>query len=183
MKFEIEIIKTLQSVSSPFWNNFFKLISQLGNYIGFAIAVLTIYILVNKKYALYFSLTYLLSLLANWIMKALISRPRPYVASEEIKNIFPGSGASMPSGHTLSATIISCFCVYIIFKSSKRPWIKVLSSVLFTIFVGFVIVSRMYLGQHYLSDTLVALAEGIAFSTIGISLYKKGDKKIDNKKC
>lgn len=86
----------------------------------------------------------------------------------------------MPSGHTLSATIIACFCVYIIFKSTNKAWIKILSSVFFTIFVGFVIVSRMYLGQHYLSDTLVALAEGILISTVGILIYKKGEKKIDN---
>lgn len=179
MEFEIEIIKGLQAVASPILTGFFKLISQLGNYIGFILAAITIF-LVNKKFAVCFSITYWLGLLANWILKSIISRPRPYVKSSEILNIFPGSGTSMPSGHTLSATIIACFCVYIIFKSTNKAWIKILSSVFFTIFVGFVIVSRMYLGQHYLSDTLVALAEGILISTVGILIYKKGEKKIDN---
>lgn len=176
MEFEIEIIKTLQSAASPILTGFFKLISQLGNYIGFILAAITIFFLASKKFAVNFSITYWLGLLTNWILKSLISRPRPYVKSSEILNIFPGSGTSMPSGHTLSATIIACFCVYIIFKSTKKAWIKILSSVFFTIFVGFVIVSRMYLGQHYLSDTLVAFVEGVLISTVGILIYKKGEK-------
>lgn len=176
MKFEIEIIKTIQSASAPFWDWFFKFISQLGNYFGFAIAFVVIFFLASKKYAVYFSATYLISLLTNWILKAIIARPRPYIACGEIKNVFPGSGNSMPSGHTLSATIISCFCLYLIWTKSKKLWVKIVSTLLFTILVGFVIVSRMYLGQHYLSDTLVAVAIGIIFSTIGILIYKKSEK-------
>lgn len=176
MKFEIEIIKTLQSVSTPFYNCFFKFVSQLGNYFGFAIAFVVIFFLISKKFAIYFSSTYLFSLLVNWVLKAIIARPRPYIACGEIENVFPGSGNSMPSGHTLSATIISCFCLYLIWTKSKKLWVKIISSLLFTIFVGFVIVSRMYLGQHYLSDTLVAVVIGIVFSTIGILMFKKSEK-------
>ena len=44
MKFEIEIIKTIQSASTPFWDWFFKFISQLGNYFGFAIAFVVIFV-------------------------------------------------------------------------------------------------------------------------------------------
>ncbi len=174
---EIEIIKSLQSINSNVFDIFCKTISHFANYIGFIFVFLILFTLVHKKYSVYFVLTYGLSILANFILKYIINRPRPYMVDSSIKNILPGSGASMPSGHTLSATIIVCFCLFAILKKCKHKSIKILSTILFTVFIACVIISRMYLGQHYLSDTIVGFIEGIIFSSIGIALFAKNQKK------
>ena len=117
---EIEIIKSLQSINSNVFDIFCKTISHFANYIGFIFVFLILFTLVHKKYSVYFALTYGLSILANFILKYIINRPRPYMVDSSIKNILPGSGASMPSGHTLSATIIVCFCLFAILKKEDQ---------------------------------------------------------------
>ena len=173
MKFEFEIIKTLQLISSPIFDGVLKLVSHISNYIGFIFICGLFLILYNKKYAVYFALTYSLSILINYIFKYFINRPRPYSVCGEIINIMPAAGSSMPSGHTLSATLISCFCLYIVFNASKNFIVRFLSILCFSIFIIMVIISRMYLGQHYLTDTLVGLFEGIIISLLSLKLYNK----------
>lgn len=177
MKFEIEIIKSLQSINSPFFDYFCKFISHMANYIGFAFVLAILFFFISKRFSLYFGLTYGIAIGTNYLVKFLVNRPRPYLVSSEIQNILPASGSAMASGHTMSATIIACFCLVVVFTKTKKTWLKVLSTVLFAIFIGFVIVSRMYLGQHYLTDTIVGFAEGIVFSFIGIFAFVRASKK------
>ena len=181
MKFEIEIIKTLQSINSPFFDYLCKFISHMANYIGFVFVLAILFFFINKRFSLYFGLTYGIGIGTNYLIKFLVNRPRPYLVSSEIQNILPASGSAMASGHTLSATIIACFCLFAIFAKTKKTWVKILSTILFAIFLGFVIVSRMYLGQHYLTDTIVGFAEGIVFSLIGIFAFAISSKKRGSK--
>lgn len=186
MKFEIEIIKTLQQITSPVFDYFCKFISHSANYIGFAFVLIAFFFFVNKKFSLYFGLTYGIAIGTNYLIKFFVNRPRPYLVSSEIKNILPATGSAMASGHTVSATIIACFCLLVIFARCKKAWVKVLATILFALFLGAVVVSRMYLGQHYLTDTIAGFAEGLVFSLIGIFAYirasKKGDRNGNNNK-
>ena len=180
MKFEIEIIKTLQQITSPVFDYFCKFISHSANYIGFAFVLISFFFFVNKKFSLYFGLSYGIGIGTNYLIKFIVNRPRPYLVSSEIQNILPATGSAMASGHTMSATIIACFCLFVIFLRSKKAWVKTLSTILFVLFIGAVVVSRMYLGQHYLTDTLVGFAEGIVFSMIGIFAFVRASKKGGN---
>ena len=177
MEFEIEIIKSLQQISSELFEGFCKFISHISNYIGFIFVLGLFFLLYKWRFAIAFGLTYGLSIATNFGLKYLFNRPRPYVASGEVLNILPGSGAAMPSGHTLSATLISCFCLYAIFKSTKNKFVRAISTIAFAIFISLVIVSRMYLGQHYLTDTLVGFALGLVFSAVGLYFYKRISKE------
>ena len=143
---------------------------------GFAFVLILFFMFFNKKFALSFGITYGISIGINYLLKFLINRPRPYLVDPEILNILQGGGAAMPSGHTLSATIIACFCLFLIFSRTKKTWIKIVSTFVFSAFVGLTMLSRMYLGQHYLTDTLAGLAIGIIFSLVGILVYKKISK-------
>lgn len=173
MEFEIEIIKNLQTITSPIFNGFCQLISHLANYVGFAFVLILFFMFFKKKFALSFGITYGISIGLNYALKYIINRPRPYLVDTQILNILQGGGPAMPSGHTLSATIISCFCLFLIFTKTNKTWLKILSTILFALFVGLTMLSRMYLGQHYLTDTFVGLLEGIVFSLIGIFIYLK----------
>lgn len=180
MEFEIEIIKNLQAITSQFFDGFCKLISIFANYAGFAFVFIFLFLFINKKFSVFFGLTYSFSIGINYALKYIINRPRPYMVDNTILNIMSGHGPSMPSGHTVSVTIISCFCLFAAYKLIKNKYLKTILTILFMAFVGLTILSRMYLGQHYLTDTIAGLTEGLIFSTVGIIAYIKNEKSQQN---
>ena len=86
----------------------------------------------------------------------------------------------MPSGHTLSATILICFILYIIWDKKYKNYIKILATFISLIFLILTIISRMYLGQHYLTDTIVGFLEGLIFSITSLNFYKIIKEKENN---
>lgn len=198
---EINIIKFLQSASNPFYDFIFIFVSELASYKGFlitfAIFFIILIILIKKKqretsfclFTLFFGVTYGLSVLINTLLKSLINRPRPYEVDVSIIDVLHASGQSMPSGHTLSATIICTFIFFGVYYYSKNKALKISLGAVLSIFLVLVGISRMYLGQHYISDIIVGLILAFSFSILGIYLFTIFDKRLsydnnreDNKK-
>ena len=80
---------------------------------------------------------------------------------------------SFPSGHTMLATVFyGTLCVLVASRVRQWRW-----RVLAIAVAGFMIVlvgfSRIYLGAHYLSDVLAAIAEGLAW--LAFSLIAVGE--------
>ncbi|MBO4412941.1 MAG: phosphatase PAP2 family protein, partial [Clostridia bacterium] len=155
---------------------FCKIISFISSYIGFLFCLILIFIFFNKIFALYFGATYGIAVAFNFLLKHLINRPRPYVVDPAIINKFPAAGQAFPSGHTLSAGIIAAFLIFVILKTVKNKKLKVFLICLCNVFVLFVIFARIYLGQHYLSDTMAGLAFAGIYSAVGLYIYNKGSK-------
>ena len=132
-----------------------------------------VFIFFNKIFALYFGTTYCVGVGINFLLKYLINRPRPYVVDPQIINKMPAIGMSFPSGHSLSAGLIAAFLIFIILKTVKNKKLKIFLVCLAILFVLLVIFARLYLGQHYLSDTLAAIAFAGVYSAISLYLYNK----------
>ncbi len=187
---EINIIKFLQSARNPFYDFLFIFVSELASYKGFLIvfAIFFIIILIKIKenkniksfslFTLIFGITYGLSVLINTLLKILINRPRPYEVDLSIIDILHAGGKSMPSGHTLSATIICTFIFFGVYYFSKNRALKISVFTLLGIFLIFVGISRMYLGQHYISDIIVGFVLALSFSTLAIYLFTIFNKRI-----
>lgn len=98
-------------------------------------------------------------LLLNTAMKLAVHRERPTLSglSAALKTY------SFPSGHTIAATLIyGVIATYL--ASQIDRWDRRVSIGLAAIFVVVLVaLSRMYLGVHYLSDVLAAMAEGVAW--------------------
>ena len=98
-------------------------------------------------------------MLLNKILKYLFQRPRPHFDDP----LLSLTSYSFPSGHTMTATVVyGVLAAY--FFSTTQDWrrrvvIFFVASFLILL-VGF---SRIYLGAHYLSDVLGAMAEGLAW--------------------
>lgn len=98
-------------------------------------------------------------MLLNVALKNVFHRSRPHFADP----ILTFSSYGFPSGHTMAATcfygVLAAFAIW-----KTRAWPKRLLIAAIAIFmivlVGF---SRIYLGAHYLSDVLGAMAEGMAW--------------------
>jgi undecaprenyl-diphosphatase len=101
-------------------------------------------------------------MLLNRILKIAFHRPRPYF-DDPILTI---SGYSFPSGHTMAATVLyGVLAAYFFSRTADRRGrvLIVLAASSLIALVGF---SRMYLGAHYLSDVLAAMAEGLAWLSL-----------------
>lgn len=170
---EIELIKLIQKLNSNFFDVFFELISYFSNYFGLIFLFLILFIFVDKKYSIFFGITYGIGIGLNFLLKNLFIRPRPYEVDAGIINKITAVGDSFPSGHSVSATIIVCFILYYIWSRYNNRVIRSISIVLSILFIIFVGLSRMYLGQHYLSDILAGIAFGVVYSIFGIVSYKK----------
>ncbi|MDM8083656.1 phosphatase PAP2 family protein [Cellulomonas cellasea] len=100
------------------------------------------------------------STLISLAVKGLVNRPRP---PEETMHI-PGSEstASFPSGHTIGAATLLLVAAYLT-TSRRHSKGRVVGWAVGT-FVGVVLValSRLYLGYHFLTDVLAAMALAVA---------------------
>ena len=173
---ELDIIKAIQSLGSDALDIFCKVISHLSSYIGFFFLLVIFFVFYKKRFALTFGITYGISVAFNYLLKFLVGRQRPYVVDPNIINKMSAVGQSFPSGHTLSATIMSCFLVFWIIDKVKNKWLRAIFIALICIFLLLVIFSRIYLGQHYLTDTVAGLILGIIYSCIALFIMKKNHK-------
>ena len=167
MEFERTIIKFLQLNATTGWISFFQAVTLLGSYLGFAICFI---ILFPKSKGLLISMTaaFVLGSLFNHLLKSIIARPRPFDAYDDIKNYGDESGYSMPSGHSLCAAIFASHLIVYIHLLTKNKWTRVLGTLAISLVACLVAFSRMVLGVHYLTDTLVGLGMGVFISIIAI---------------
>lgn len=176
---EIAIIKFLQSLQTPVLDEFFKVITYASSYITFIACMVFIFLFVSKRIAINFALCYGSAIGLNTILKIIFNRQRPYEIDNSIKNILEAGGRSFPSGHAVSVTVIMTFMAYVVSKKIKQKWLRMVLYVLIVMFVLLTYVSRMYLGQHFLSDVLIGGIIGLAFCFIFYLLYQRFQVKKD----
>ena len=98
-------------------------------------------------------------MLLNFLLKHVFVRPRPRF-DNPLLNL---TTYSFPSGHTLMATVFYGTLGFLIVtrvRNWRRRGLAISATAAMILLVGF---SRIYLGAHYLSDVLAAIAEGLAW--------------------
>lgn len=170
---EIEIVEAIQSINSNFVLFLTTFVSYLSSWIGFVFVLITFLLFARFRYALTFAVTSgVVSAVVN-IVKVIVQRPRPWVESETVANLLEASGYSMPSGHTANAVVIAVFLCYFVVRTIKNKPLKISLCVLCGIYVLATMFSRMFLGQHYLSDVCVGLAVSGVISVVAVVVYDK----------
>lgn len=104
--------------------------------------------------------------LLNRLLKYAFQRPRPHFDDPILRL----TSYSFPSGHTMMATVLyGMIAAYVFAKTPDRRWriVIILSASFLIALVGF---SRIYLGAHYFSDVLAAMAEGLAWLSLCFSV-------------
>lgn len=101
-------------------------------------------------------------MLLNKLLKYVFHRPRPHFNDP----ILALTSYSFPSGHTMAATVLYGVLAALLVTKIKRPGFRVLVVLSASFLIALVGFSRMYLGAHYLSDVLGAIAEGLAWLSL-----------------
>ena len=154
----MEFLYFLESLRSPWLNEFMLLITQLGDEIAFLVTALILFWCVDKKRGYYILSVGFLGTLANQFMKLFFRNPRPWVLDQNFTILEQArdgaSGYSFPSGHTQSSVGTFGGIAY----TFKNRWIRIIA-IIIAVLVPF---SRMYIGVHTPLDVLVAAAMAVA---------------------
>lgn len=176
MDWEIEFIKLLQRSSSGPADYFFWIITQLGTELIFMVAVMVFYWCVNKREGFKLINLFMASQLVVGIIKIGVKRIRPY-DTEKVRPILERTeGYSFPSGHSNNIAVVGIHSALYVKKTNKRYFFTTLTVVIFSVLM--VMLSRMYLGQHYLTDVLAGAFIGCLAATVGFYVFDLfGDKE------
>jgi len=154
---EIELIRNIQRLANPIldWS---MIILTHGLSPILTIGLMLIFYWIGHK-RLSFKLVVITatSAVINQALKMLFAYPRPFKEGA-ISIGDPTSGYAFPSGHAqISATTATFLIVEYNNKNKYLKWFLIIS----VLIVAF---SRMYLGQHYLSDVLVGIMLGVVIA-------------------
>lgn len=164
-EFQLEIIRFIQQFMNPILDQFFILVTQLGEETLAIVLMAVLYFGYKKqvgKKIMFFLLT---SLTLNNSLKFLLRLPRP-IGEAGIISLRPetATGFSFPSGHSQMAGTLYPSLINVI----KKQWYTILA-ILIVILVA---ISRVYLGVHYPIDAIVGAFLGIAVVVGGEVLFK-----------
>jgi len=178
---EIKIVEFIQSFGNKFFDGFFWLITKMGEETFFLFVLLMIYISYSKNYAFKYSIYYITSVGINNLIKLVFARPRPFQASNSIICKLRASGYSFPSGHSQGYFFCSTMGMLEIHNKNNNKRFKISIMISLSIIGVLVMISRMYLGQHYLSDVLTGLSLGLALPFVFDSIINFVPKNIREK--
>jgi undecaprenyl-diphosphatase len=166
---DVKVSQWLHTRMAPPLTTAMLVITQLGStlFVTGAALIMSVYLLWRRHW--YAFLTILLAvpggMVLNVLLKSAFHRHRPSFNDP----ILTLTSYSFPSGHTMAATVLygvlATFAVRVI-EAWRWRVLAVLIAGLVILLVGF---SRIYLGAHYLSDVLAALAEGLAWLAVCIT--------------
>ncbi len=98
-------------------------------------------------------------ILLNVLLQSAFHRTRPQFSDP----ILTLTSYSFPSGHAMAATVFyGWLAALAVSRLSAWRW-RVLAVVVVGVLILLIAFSRLYLGAHYLSDVLAAMAEGLAW--------------------
>jgi undecaprenyl-diphosphatase len=97
----------------------------------------------------------------------LVQHPRPPVG---LMLFGPDHSFSFPSGHVLGTSDFLLITAYLLASRIQRTWFTVGAFTVAVVGIGVQIVSRLYLGYHWLSDTTASIALSLVIVGVVIAI-------------
>lgn len=150
--------------------HFFTWVTYLGREPVVVAVVLTISV-IFVLYRLYDSLISFYTSLAGsifflWLGKLAFHRPRPEMA------LYFEPTFSFPSGHATIAVSLYGFIGYLLMRNASTIRAKLNIFFLTTVLIIGIGFSRIYLGEHYLSDVYAGFLLGTLWAILGVAVFK-----------
>ena len=151
---------------NKFFTGFFKYFTYLGSVYFFAfLALLLLAFTKNKRVGLIAILNLIASSACVVVVKFIIRRDRPiYMAVSE-------TGFSFPSAHALISIAFYGLMIFLVLKYLKHKPLKIILTILLSVVIILLGLSRIYLGVHYTSDVFAGFLLGGLILAVNILLY------------
>jgi len=154
LPWDTSLMLAIHSIHRPWLDIVMLIVTSTGGSLLF-VSVVAIAAWLYIKRRVFDMLTLLISFggagVISDLLKLVFARPRP----DLFPPIIAVSGYSFPSGHTASAVAVYGLLAILLWRQAR--YVPAVFSALWVMVVGF---SRIYLGVHYPSDVLGALAVG-----------------------
>ncbi|RAS74277.1 hypothetical protein A4U60_24095 [Priestia endophytica] len=174
--FIVGIDKEVASFASSFQSDaattVFLFITNLGSwkFILFFTLILFGYSLYkgDKVLTLFVILSFIVPRTLNFMLKEFFARTRPQ------DQLVPATHFSFPSGHSMNSFVFFGFVAYVLITycvSRKAPQVVVV--VLFSMLIGLIGFSRIYLGVHYFTDVTAGFLAGGVVLILLIKIHQR----------
>lgn len=152
---DLPFTRELQETTNPLIAVPLTFISAIGYPVQSAIllvvAVVALWVIRLRLEAL-FLLASLLADALGGVLKIVVGRHRPQ--PDLVHVVQRLSDGSFPSGHTLHYTVFYGFLIFVVATNFRPSWPRTLVIVLFAIPIALVGLSRVYLGEHWVTDVV-----------------------------
>lgn len=181
--YDQSVMNWINEVSAPFTLNVMELVSLFGSSeVILLLTALIAGIFLFKKdwyHMILFLIVSVGGVALNFILKMIFQRERPggEVSHIEVFNFsFDIPSYSFPSGHTMRATILLLFIMYIIHKFASSSRVQITLYIVSGIAMLGVALSRLFLEAHFLSDTVAAMSISVTWFCVCLILFKRFDR-------
>lgn len=173
---DLKISRGVQTLDVPGLFTFMRGVSVIGNrWYPYALAIVTViafFAFGRRSEAAGLALATGGAAILNNLIKLLIARPRP---SSDLVSVFsPRDSLSFPSGHV---TFYVCYFGFLFFVAyallPRRTLMRRLALTLTALPVALVGLSRVYLGEHWPSDTLGAYLSSGLWLAFSLDMYRR----------
>ncbi|MEM3436989.1 MAG: phosphatase PAP2 family protein [Nitrososphaerales archaeon] len=159
--YDKDLLYTINSISgSEALDNIMLILSEFGGSLFWLLFIIVLWVyggFKEKKFAIYLTITMIISGILGLFLKVLLYRPRPYELLIGIKLIeLEEHGSSFPSGHSFRA-FAGSILAFRIYGRIASPLL------ILSLIVAF---SRIYLGIHYPTDTIAGALLGLIIANL-----------------
>lgn len=172
--FDAQIALDMLAHGPPWWTDTMRVLTQLHGVGGISVVtgVWGLYLLLQRQIATFAALALVVygGLLLNGGLKLLFQRARPVFGDGIEPPLAMLSTYSFPSGHASGSTVFYGFLLMMLFTRTAHHGWRVAAVVGASVMVLLVAYSRVYVGAHFLSDVVAAIAEGLAWTALCVLL-------------
>lgn len=164
--------KYISMLHTDYLTTFFKFITNLSSaLVLIALIIFTFVVFKNKRLGLFMSINLITIASLNQILKLIFARTRPTDLM-----MITETGYSFPSGHSMASMAFYGFIIFLIWKYIKNKKQKWIYTIILSILILLIGLSRIYLGVHYTSDVLAGFTLTLAYLIIFTSII---DSKLE----
>lgn len=182
--FDQSMMNWVEQTSSPLLVNTMDVISLFGSseVILLLTGLITVIFLFKRDWlnVIFFLVVSVGGVFLNLLLKLAFQRERPdgevsYIDVFNVSLEIPSY--SFPSGHTMRATILLLFLMYLVYTYVIHRSLKGLLLLLCSLGIVGVALSRLFLEAHFLSDTIAAISISIVWFCLVRLFFKKYDNR------
>lgn len=160
--FDTIVYTFIISFRSSFLTFFFLFITFLSSPFALVILSLLLFIIFkNKKYGLLSLANLIFIVLLNQSLKVFFSRERPFEWM-----LIDEKGFSFPSGHAMVSAAFYGVLIYLIWKTNISQKKKKVLTIILSLLILLIGISRIYLGVHYASDIIAGFTLSTSYVII-----------------